>query len=182
MNSGKANGINEKITGAEIMTQKQFFDNFEKQNFSQALNIFSQLDKEEQEAIFQQLYYLSREANTPIAISVLYRKLHDGKTFEDFYNAWLPPIEYSKPFKVGNKLYYHYSNIPTRVINAVSATDSTEIISIGMLWGTEKEVEKLFEQVKNDNSNQVRHDKISEVADKITAKTYVVKSDLNIGN
>lgn len=164
------------------MKQKQFFNSFAKQEFSQALSAFNQLDKKEQEDILQQLYYQSREANTPIAISVLYRKLHDGKTFSDFHNAWLPPSEYTKPFNIGNKLYYHYANVPTRVINAVNIADPKEIISVGMSWCDEKQFGQLLEQVSKAKSNEVRHDKISEVADKISSTIYKVEADTNIGN
>lgn len=163
------------------MTIKNFFAHFENKQLSQALNIFNQLDQNKQEAILQQLYYQARNANMPFAVSVLYRKLHEGKTFNDFFNAWLPPNEYTKPFNIGDKKYYNYSTVPTRIVNAINIEDPNEIISIGILWGTEEETKKLLERVVKDKSNQVRHDSISEVADKISSKIYYVKTDTELG-
>lgn len=164
------------------MSQQLFFDLFEQQKFAQALEILFDLPKKEQQELFKQLYYQAREAKTPYAVSVLYRKLHDNKTFDDFYNAWMPPQDKMNPVNVGENTYYHFFNTPTRVLNAVNMEDPSEIISIGMVWCDEKDFAAGLEQAKADSSNQVRHDNISEVADKISTKIYQIKADTNLGN
>lgn len=164
------------------MNEKLFFNHFEQQDFSQSLSVFNQLDIKQQEAILQQLYYKAREANTPVAVSVLYRRLHDGKTFDDFYKAWLPPAEYANPINIGDKVYYQYANVPLRVINAVNSEDPKEVVSIGMAWCSEEQFAQLSEQIAKHKSNDERHNQIANVADKISAKTYLVKADTNLGN
>lgn len=164
------------------MNKKRFFDSLEKQDFAQAADSFCELDKIEQEQIMKEFYYQVREAKMPIAVSILYRKLHDGKTFEDFYKAWMPPEAYTKPFKVGDTTYYHLFEAPTRVINAVSMENPEEIISVGIVWADEKQFDEELAKATKAKSNAVRHDNISEVADSISVKMYKVKADTKLGN
>lgn len=164
------------------MSKNQFFNHFQQQEFDQAITDFNQLSKKDQQETLKQLYYEAREAKIPMALGVLYRKLHDGKTFDDFYQSWMPPKSYTKAFTVGDKTYYHFFDAPTRVINAVNMEDPKEIISVGMVWCSEKEFMENLEQIKQSDSNKMRADSIAEVADKISSKIYKVQKDTNLGN
>lgn len=73
-----------------------------------------------------------------------------------------------------------YFNAPTRVINAISATDPTMVISIGLTYGDYKEV---FDEVKDKIALEAgRHAKLAQVSDKVgTTGLYFVASDNNYG-
>ncbi len=161
--------------------KKQFFDDFANQAFDKSAETFQLLSTDEQQVVLKQLYYEAREAKTPIALGVLYRELHDDKTFDDFYNAWMPPEDSMQPFTIGDKTYYHHFDMPTRVINAVNIEDPKEIISVGMVWGSQEELLQNLEKSTQSKSNKARADNISSVADKISAKQYFVQSDTNLG-
>lgn len=165
------------------MQESLFFSSFEKQDFSTALDAFNQLTAKEQELVLKQLYYQCRESKTPIAISVLYRQLREGRTFDDFYNAWLPPQNSMKPFAVGGKTYHQFFETPVRVLNAVNMTDPNEVISIGLVWcENEEELQSGLKQTSEDKNNIVRGDNIANVAEKISSKIYKTYSDTNLGN
>jgi hypothetical protein len=51
-------------------------------------------------------------------VSVLVRKLKEGRSYQDFKTAWYPRTGFG---------------VPTRVINAVRRDDPTEILSIGFV-------------------------------------------------
>lgn len=158
-----------------------FFAEFKRQDFARALQAFNQFSASEQQDILKQLYYQAREADTPVALSVLYRRLHPGKTFADFQQGWFPSKEHTQPFQVGDKTYHQFFPVPMRVINAVNQDDPSEIISVGMAWCTETEFDAGFQQSAQMKSNQQRRDNIADVADKISAKVYKVKADTNLG-
>ena len=114
---------------------------------------------------------------SPQMLSVLTRKLKPGKTFEDFQKAHLPPGNTSET-EYGYDV--EYFNAPTRVINAVSATDPSVIISIGLTYG---DPEAVFNEVISKMPlEKERSDKISEVADKVGGtQICFVASDNNYG-
>jgi hypothetical protein len=56
-----------------------------------------------------------------IVISVLTRRLREGKTYEDFHEAWLPD---------------HGFGFPTRVVSALRVDDDREVITIGFSEST----------------------------------------------
>jgi hypothetical protein len=75
--------------------------------------------------------------SAPQFIAVLHRKLKPHCTYEDFYQAWLPPgLNGKDPTKEA----VEYFKGTVQVINAVNSEDPTEIISIGILWGNPAEV------------------------------------------
>lgn len=114
---------------------------------------------------------------TPQILSVLTRKLKPGKTFEDFQKAHLPP---GKAIKTEFGYDVDYFKAPTRVINAVSATDPSIIVSIGLTYGDPEEV---FKEISSKIPlEKDRHDRIAEVADKVgPSLAYFVTSDNNYG-
>lgn len=70
-------------------------------------------------------------------VSILVRRLREGKTYEDFREAWLP----EKGF-----------GWPTRVISAQRLDDPREIVTIGFSDIEPEKAEKLLGQVGIDRS------------------------------
>lgn len=153
----------------------------EKQKFDKALAVFEKMKQSEKEETLKQLYYQARNAKTPVAVSVLHRKLHENKTFDDFFNAWMPPKDSMRPFMVGSTTYYQHFEIPVRVINAINMKDQNDIISIGLVWCTEEEFKAGIKKAEENSSNVDRAENISEVADKESVEIYMVKADTNLG-
>lgn len=110
----------------------------------------------------------------PNFISVLYRKLKPDCTYEDFYQAWLPPILHGKDPKKEAVEYFHG---PVQVINAVNANDPTDVISIGIVWGTPEQIQGDIERTQGTEAQ--RREKILQVADKKETQFYYVK-DVNL--
>ncbi len=121
---------------------------------------------------------MSYREKTPQIISVLMRKLKPGQTFEDFQKAHLPPGDVQKT-AFGYDV--NYFNAPTRVINAISLSDPSMIISIGLTYGEPNEV--LKEVKEKIPLEKDRRKQIAQVADKVgPAMIYFVASDENYGN
>ena len=115
---------------------------------------------------------------TPQIISILTRKLKPGQTFEDFQQAHLPPGDAQKT-EFGYNV--NYFNAPTRVIDAVSASDPSIIVSIGLTYG---DPQAILNEVKEKLPlEQERAKKIAQVADKVgQSMVYFVASDNNYSN
>ncbi len=112
---------------------------------------------------------------TPQIISVLYRKLKPGQTFEDFQKAHLPPGEFHKT-EFGYDVDYFDS--PTRVINAVCATDPNMIISIGLTYA----IQVLREVQTKIPLEELRHQNIAQVSEKVgSTELYFTAADNNYG-
>ena len=79
-------------------------------------------------------------------VSVIVRRLKDGKTYDDFRTAWYP----DKGF-----------GVPVRVISAVSNADEREIISVGFVDVAADELDQSLVSVAA--AEAVRHDRIAEV-------------------
>jgi hypothetical protein len=111
----------------------------------------------------------------PQFVAVLHRKLKPDCAYEDFYQAWLPPgLNGKDPIQeaVG------YFKSPIQVINAVNAMDPTDIISIGLVWATQAEVESDIQRTKNTEAE--RGEKISKVADKGQDPKFYIIKDVNL--
>ena len=80
---------------------------------------------------------------THTVVSILQRKLKDGKTFEDFQKAHTPT---GKVEKTTFGYDVDFFSVPTRVINAVSLQDPSVIVSIGLSYG---DIEKNFAAAQN---------------------------------
>jgi hypothetical protein len=120
---------------------------------------------------------MSYRDKTPQVLSVLTRKLRPGKTFEDFQNAHLPLGKVEKDTFGYNVDYFDH---PTRVINAISITDPTIIISIGLTYGDVKSI--ATEAVEKINTEIERRNQIDMVAEKLgTTQLFLVASDNNFG-
>ena len=99
-------------------------------------------------------------------LSVLYRKLHDGVTYEDFEKAWMPT---SLP-------HYHGT---VQAMNAVRIDDPTEVISLGIVHESWEDVLKDIE--RSGESDKERGEKISKIADSISTHVYHVKNVIDLG-
>jgi hypothetical protein len=92
-----------------------------------------------------------------IVISVLVRRLREGKTYEDFRQAWLPDQQFG---------------FPTRVVSAQSVTDEREIITIGFSELDEAEAEAQLQRIGS--REQRRHDRIDALIEpEMTRQFYV---------
>lgn len=111
----------------------------------------------------------------PNFVSVLYRKLKPNHTYEDFYRAWLPP---GLAGKNPQKEPVSYFDSPVQVINAVNVNDPTDIISIGIVWGTPEEIEANMK--KTENTEAQRREKVSQVADKGQETKFYYVKDVNL--
>lgn len=79
-------------------------------------------------------------------VSVLIRRLQEGKDYSDFRAAWLP----DKGF-----------GIPTRVVSAVSLEDPREVVTIGFSDLDSADVEDFLAHVGP--QEQLRHDRLEQV-------------------
>jgi hypothetical protein len=76
-------------------------------------------------------------------VSILVRRLREGKTYEDFREAWLP----EKGF-----------GWPTRVVTAQRMDDPREIVTIGFSDVAREDAEALLQQVGVEQSGGERRD------------------------
>ena len=104
---------------------------------------------------------MSYRDKTPTVVSILTRKLHPGKTFEDFQEAHVPVGEADKTeFGYDTKFF----GVPTRVINAVSAEDPNIIYSIGLSYGT---IDKIFLEAQKAMAEESKPGKRSDRLDEV---------------
>lgn len=111
----------------------------------------------------------------PNFISVLQRKLKANYIYEDFYQAWLPPILNDKD---PTKEAVGYFKEPVQVINAVNANDPTDVISIGIVWGSTEQIQGDIERTQETEAQ--RREKISQVADKSQETKFYYVKDINL--
>jgi len=83
-----------------------------------------------------------------VIVSVLKRRLREGKDYSDFRAAWLP----DKGF-----------GVPTRVISAVSMDDPRDIVTIGFSDLDPADVEAFVERVGP--QEKLRADRLKEVVE-----------------
>ena len=96
-----------------------------------------------------------------IVISVLARRLQEGKSYEDFREAWLPDQGFG---------------FPTRVVSAIRADDEREVITIGFSEIEEAEAQAQLARVAP--QEQRRHDRIDAVVEPgMTRHFYVQVAD-----
>jgi hypothetical protein len=96
-----------------------------------------------------------------IVIAVLTRRLREGKTYEDFREAWLPEQGFG---------------FPTRVVSAQRVDDDREIVTIGFSELDEAEAEAQLRRIGP--QEQRRHDRIDAVMEpEMTRRFYVQVAD-----
>lgn len=167
------------------MSKQQFWDQFSKQKIENALAAFESLSMSEKTDIFSELFQKSAFSRSPMVISILYRELHNGKTFDDFHEAWFPPKEYCHEITEGSETFQQVFPAPTRVYNAVSMENPNEVLSVGFTWidsdAQKNQMMAYVEQQGKDKLNQERIKNIDKVAKKISSKLYELKTSDNLG-
>jgi len=91
-------------------------------------------------------------------ISILVRRLKEGKTYEDFREAWLP----DKPF-----------GVPTRVVSVQGLDDPRDVVTIGFSDMSPEEAQAFLERTAS--QEQVRHERIDDVVEGDVARYYYVQ-------
>jgi hypothetical protein len=96
-----------------------------------------------------------------IVIAVLIRRLREGKTYEEFREAWLPEQGFG---------------FPTRVVSAQRVDDDREIVTVGFSELDEAEAEAQLQRIGP--QEQRRHERIDEVVEpEMTRRFYVQVAD-----
>jgi hypothetical protein len=96
-----------------------------------------------------------------IVIAVLTRRLREGRTYEDFREAWLPEQGFG---------------FPTRVVSAQRVDDDREIVTIGFSELDEAEAEAQLQRIGPQEKR--RHDRIDAVVEpEMTRHFYVQVAD-----
>ncbi len=167
------------------MSIQQFWVHFSKEDFEKSITVFESLSESEKTAVFSEFFQKSAFSRNPMVISILYRELHGGKTFDDFHQAWFPPKEYCHEIKKGEEIFQQVFPAPTRVYNAVNMQNPNEILSVGFTWiDSEEQGKQMMSYSKTagkDKLNQDRHENIDTVARKVSSKMYELKSSDNLG-
>ena len=160
-----------------------FWEHFKAKLFQQAQSDFDDCNDQEKQDILAQLFQMSEYANQPHSISVLFRELHDGKTFDDFHEAWFPPKDAIDTQTIDGQIYHQFFKAPIRVINAININNPKEIVSVGLHWLTEEQANEYATMLKgkSDENGQRRGDAIKHVADKTRSDVFIVKTDENLG-
>jgi hypothetical protein len=142
-----------------------------KGDIKEALEIFKTLSQEEQEFFFRRV---SSAITPPSLISVLKRKLHPGKTYEDYYKAHLPPLNEGQAL-------FHYFPFTTYVMNAQNVMDQSDIFTIAFMWGDPTQIYELTKTMGD--SEKRRHDSIETIAEKIgPTQIYEFKDMTQLGS
>ncbi|OGT60160.1 MAG: hypothetical protein A3E85_04200 [Gammaproteobacteria bacterium RIFCSPHIGHO2_12_FULL_45_12] len=164
-----------------------FWESFQNKDFSTAQEKFDALESNNKQAVLAELFQKSEYHRTPAMVSVLRRRLHDNQSFKDFYQAWFPSEDMCNKVEMAGQVYQQHFETPVRVINAINSNDPNEIISVGITWVANKEEEQgLWEYIKNatmgeDKNNELRHDRIEEVAEGELLGIFHVETDDNLG-
>lgn len=165
------------------MTTENFWKNFNKKSYGKAAAAFTELDRDKQVDVLENLFEHARDAQMPHSLSVLYRKLHDGKTYDDFHEAWLPPKSLCHPHELGGRTYHRYFPGHIRVVNAINLNDPSEVISIGLHWMQDSEAEQIMTEAMALEKKAQRGERIKQVADQVgEAGFYKVVGDDNLGD
>jgi hypothetical protein len=93
-----------------------------------------------------------------IVISVLSRRLREGKTYEDFREAWLPEQGFG---------------FPTRVVSAVNVEDQREVLTIGFSELDEAEAEAQLQRIGPEQER--RHDRVDAVIEPGMTRHFYVQ-------
>jgi hypothetical protein len=86
---------------------------------------------------------------------VFIRRLREGKTWEDFRDAWYPDTGFG---------------VPARVIAGPSTTDPREIVTVGFVDIAPDDLASMGEQVAAAEAS--RHDRIAEVIESTEVRTF----------
>jgi len=91
-------------------------------------------------------------------VSILVRRLKEGKTYEDFREAWLP----DQPF-----------GVPTRVVSVQGLDDPRDVVTIGFSDMSPEEAQAFLERTASQEA--VRHERIDDVVEGDVTRYYYVQ-------
>lgn len=169
--------------GVCMKARNGFIEYIKKEDFKSAAQLLQDCNVDE---IAQHLEHMYKAVHFKVnSISVLKRKLKDDASYNDFYHAWLPPLDKQEIKHTNTGAVASYFPFSTRVINAVNVADEQEIISIGLMSATKQEIEDLQHKQGKQNKSvlkteSVRHDEIEDVAVKIGQTQFFVCKDDNM--
>ncbi|MFZ4099276.1 MAG: hypothetical protein ACOYKZ_02975 [Chlamydiia bacterium] len=146
-------------------SHQAFWTAFAARDFEQAFRILGQLPAEERAQIFEGLYQRSACQRTPSSLGLGVRRLKEGKTVEDFLEAWTPPPETQDPLIQGDIEYKRFFPAPVRVINALNLKNPSEIVSISFNWLSAEAQARIFQEA-NVPQNRARGDRLESIVDK----------------
>jgi hypothetical protein len=163
---------------------KDFWLSFNGKNMAEAQIAFDKLSSNDKQSIFENLFQNSCYQRTPDILSVLYRELDTGKTFNDFHQAWFPGKQWCDPVEISGYTFQKFFPAPTRVFNAINMHNENEVVSVGLTWFDNEEQAKSMQKfaMSESEANQYRANNIDKVSKKISADVYFVKSDDNLGS
>lgn len=163
---------------------KDFWLSFNGKNMAEAQIAFDKLSSNDKQSIFENLFQNSCYQRTPDILSVLYRELDTGKTFNDFHQAWFPGKQWCDPVEISGYTFQKFFPAPTRVFNAINMHNENEVVSVGLTWFDNEEQAKSMQEfaMSESEANQYRANNIDKVSKKISADVYFVKSDDNLGS
>lgn len=104
----------------------------------------------------------------PMCMSILFRKLNDQKSYQDFRQAWLPPVE-----NINN-----YFDIPVQVITACNVSNTNEIVSIALIWAEPQDALEGYKQYQH--TEQQRHDEIDKITTLSTETVFCKIIDVDV--
>jgi hypothetical protein len=95
---------------------------------------------------------------SPVIISVLIRRLREGKDYADFRAAWLPDRGFG---------------VPTRVVSGVGVEDPRDVITIGFTDLELEDAEEFLSRVAP--QEQARHDRLAEVIEPDATRRFYLQ-------
>lgn len=162
------------------MSSEAFYRLFKEKLFEDALVAFEASSAKDKLNIFSDLFQKTQYQLKPHSLSVLIRELHPDKHFADFYQAWFPDKKYTHPVQIHSQMFQQFFEAPVRVLNGQHMQNPREIVSVGLHWATDEQVQVALSRSEQ-KSNTHRRDAIAEVADKISANVYRINTDDNLG-
>lgn len=109
-------------------------------------------------------------------VIVNHRKLKDGKTYQDFHQAWLPSVtNYDGSSPMG------YFQGPFKAYNACDITDPTDVLTIALVSGDIYDIQK--ESIRLSETEKLRSERLKQVADKVgETKIYQIMNIDELGS
>lgn len=147
----------EELIMSDPFIKHQYYKKFEIHEFNEANEQNDWLanadQKNEAKNFLASTITTEENKNNPLTLSVLFRKLKNEKTYQDFREAWLPPVQDTSK----------YFGMPVLVINAQSVQDPSEIISVGLIWANVQEA--INEYMQYQKTEELRHEKIDKITE-----------------
>jgi len=113
------------------------------------------------------------------SISLLTREIKPNFTYQDFHQAWLPPLDPSLLHRTATGVSASYFPFPTRVINGINTHNPNQIISIGLMGATSADLQQLQKNQAILNVEKIRHDQIEKVSTKVGETLFFMCRDDN---